>query len=289
MSAAAARRGPRARLRLWFLAAPLAFIAAFFVVPLLLLLAVSFTEGYPLDALASLASYRQLFVDAFYRSYLTTTLWFGVVVTACCLVVGYPLAYFLVRQANRSYSLLLVIVVSPLLVSVVARTVGWTIMLGNEGVVNRVLLTVGIVERPIQMLFTPMAAVIGMVHVLLPFMVLSLASVLSGLDRSLEEAASALGADRLRVFWRVTFPLSLRGVAVGCLLVFLLAVGAFVTPVLLGGGKIRLMAPMIYDQIINVVDWSLGSAMSIMLMLGGVAVLMTVPLAGRAARLRARR
>jgi putative spermidine/putrescine transport system permease protein len=276
----------RALARFWYLAPPLGFLAAFFAVPLLLLLAVSFTEGYPLAAEASAGSYRQLFVDAFYRSYLTTTLWFGAVVTALCLVIGYPLAYFLVRQARRSYSLLLVIVVSPLLVSVVARTVGWTIMLGNEGVVNRVLVFLGVIDGPIQILFTPTAAVIGMVHVLLPFMVLSLASVISGLDRSLEEAASALGADRLRVFWRVTFPLSLRGVAVGCLLVFLLAIGAFVTPVLLGGGKIRLMAPMIYDQIINVVDWSLGSAMAIMLMVGGFAVLAVAPLAGRAARAR---
>jgi len=282
-----AARAVREALKFWYLGAPLGFLAAFFVVPLALLLAVSFTEGYPLEAVPSLDSYRQLFVNAFYRSYLTTTLLFGVVVTALCLIVGYPLAYFLVRRARRSYSLLLVAVVSPLLVSVVARTVGWTIILGNEGMVNRLLLSAGIVERPIQILFTPTAAVIGMVHVLLPFMVLSLASVLSGLDRSLEEAASSLGADRLRVFWRVTFPLSLRGVGVGCLLVFLLAVGAFVTPVLLGGGKIRLLAPMIYDRIINVVDWSMGSAMAIVLMLAGFAVMLAISLTTRAARKRA--
>ncbi len=282
-----AARAAREALKFWYLGAPLGFLAAFFVVPLALLLAVSFTEGYPLEAVPSLDSYRQLFVNAFYRSYLTTTLLFGGVVTALCLIIGYPLAYFLVRRARRSYSLLLVAVVSPLLVSVVARTVGWTIILGNEGMVNRLLLSAGVVERPIQILFTPTAAVIGMVHVLLPFMVLSLASVLSGLDRSLEEAASSLGADRLRVFWRVTFPLSLRGVGVGCLLVFLLAVGAFVTPVLLGGGKIRLLAPMIYDRIINVVDWSMGSAMAIVLMLAGFAVMLAIPLTGRAARKRA--
>lgn len=268
--------------KFWYMAPPLGFLATFFVVPLLLLLGVSFTVGFPLDLVPSLGSYSQLFSNAFYRSYLATTLVFGVTVTALCLVIGYPLAYFLVRKAKRSYSLLLVAVVSPLLVSVVARTVGWTIMLGNEGVVNSILLFFGIVDRPVQILFTPFAAVVGMVHVLLSFMVLSLASVLSGLDRSLEEAALSLGADRARVFWRVTFPLSLRGVGVGCLLVFLLAIGAFVTPVLLGGGKIRLLAPMIYDQIINVVDWSLGSAMSIILMLAGVLVLALVPLASRA-------
>jgi putative spermidine/putrescine transport system permease protein len=274
----------RVLLNFWYLGGPLGFLAVFFLLPLLLLLSVSLTEGYPLDAVASLGSYRELFADAFYRSYLTTTLLFGLTVTVLCLLAGYPLAYFLVRHARRSYRLLLVVVVSPLLVSVVARTVGWSIMLGNDGTVNRFLLFTGLVARPVQILFTPVAATIGMVHVLLPFMVLSLASVLSGMDRSLEEAALSLGADRARVFWRITVPLSLRGVSVGCMLVFLLTIGSYVTPVLLGGGKIRLLAPMIYNQITSVVDWSAGSAMSVMLLLAGLGVLLTVPLAGRAAR-----
>ncbi len=274
----------RPLLKFWYLGGPLAFLLVFFLLPLLLLLGVSFTEGYPLDAVTSLQSYHELFADAFYRSYLTTTLVFGLTVTILCLLAGYPLAYFLVRRARRSYRLLLVIVVSPLLVSVVARTVGWTIMLGNDGTVNRFLLFTGLVDKPVQILFTPFAATIGMVHVLLPFMVLSLASVLSGMDRSLEEAALSLGADRMRVFWRVTVPLSLRGISVGCMLVFMLTIGSYVTPVLLGGGKIRLLAPMIYDQITNIVDWSSGSAMSVMLLLAGLAVLLTVPLAGRLAR-----
>ena len=145
---------------------------------------------------AELGRYRDLFADALYRSYLVTTVLFGVVVTAVTLAIGYPLAYFVVRQARRSYTLLLLAVVSPLLVSVVARTVGWIILLGNEGLVNSALLALGIVSKPVQILFTPLAATIGMVHVLLPFMVLSLASVLSRQDRSLEEAALSLGADR---------------------------------------------------------------------------------------------
>jgi putative spermidine/putrescine transport system permease protein len=121
-------------------------------------------------------------------------------------------------------------------------------MLGNDGTLNRFLLFTGLVTRPIQILFTPLAATIGMVHVLLPFMVLSLAGVLSGMDPSLEEAVLSLGADSMRVFWRLT------------------------------------VAPMIYDQITNIVDWSSGSAMSVMLLLAGLAVLLTVPLASRAAR-----
>ena len=153
----------------WYLGGPLGFLLVFFLLPLVLLLGVSLTEGYPLDAVASLGSYRELFVNAFYRSYLITTLAFGLTVTALCLLAGYPLAYFLVRHARRSYRPLLVVVVSPLLVSVVARTVGWTIMLGNDGTLNRLLLFTGLVSKPVQILFTPLAATIGMVHVLLPF------------------------------------------------------------------------------------------------------------------------
>ena len=277
-------RRARGIVEFWYLAPPLGFLTAFLLVPLVLLLGVSFTEGYPLEAAPSLAGYRDLFTDALYRSYLATTLLFGFVVTAATLAVGYPLAYFLVRQARRSYNLLLLAVVSPLLVSVVARTVGWIILLGNEGPVNAALIALGITAKPIQILFTPFAATLGMVHVLLPFMVLSLASVLSRQDRSLEEAARSLGADRTRVFWRVTFPLSLRGVSVGCALVFLLAIGSFVTPALLGGGKIRLLAPLVYDQLINVVDWSTGSAMSVVLLVAGFGMLLLFPLAERAVR-----
>ena len=277
-------RAGRRLIEFWYLGPPLGFLIAFLLVPLVLLLAVSFTEGYPLDAVPSLGSFRDLFADELYRSYLLTTLLFGFIVTAVTLAVGYPLAYFLVRQARRSYNLLLLCVVSPLLVSVVARAVGWIILLGNEGPVNAALLLSGIVSKPIQILFTPFAATLGMVHVLLPFMVLSLASVLSRQDRSLEEAARSLGADRTRVFWRVTFPLSLRGARVGCALVFLLAIGSFVTPALLGGGKIRLLAPLVYDQLINVVDWSAGSAMSVVLLVAGFGMLLLFPLAERAVR-----
>jgi putative spermidine/putrescine transport system permease protein len=264
-----------------YLAVPLAFAAAFLLLPLTLLVAVSLTTGYPLDPVPSWDSYRQLVADAFYRSYVITTILFGLAVTASSVLAGYPLAYFLVRHAKRSYNWLLVAIVSPLLVSVVARTVGWTIILGNDGPLNRGLLALGLADAPVQILFTPVAATIGMVHVLLPFMVLSLASVLTGLDGALEEAALSLGAGSRQVFWRVTFPLSLPGVGAGSMLVFLLAIGSYVTPVLLGGGKVRLLAPMIYNQITSVVDWSLGSAMAVMLLLTGVIVLAAAPLLGR--------
>ena len=168
-------------------------------------------------------------------------------------------------------------VISPLLVGVVVRTVGWTILFGTEGFLNQALRGIGLTTAPLQILYTPFAAVVGMVHVLLPFMVLSIISVLAGLNRSLEEAARSLGAGGLRVFLRVTLPLSMRGVSVGCVLVFALSIGAYLTPVLLGGGRIRLLSPLIYEEINSLVDWSLGATLSMVLLVAGVGVVASVP------------
>jgi putative spermidine/putrescine transport system permease protein len=265
----------------WYVAIPVAFLTVFFAFPFLVLFVVSLTKGFPATWQPSFDSYQVIWQKSYYLSFLGTTLLFGAVVTATCAVLGYPIAFFLVKIAKRSYTLLLLAIISPLLVGVVVRTVGWTIMLGTEGIVNATLQYAGVTRAPIQMLYTPGAAVIGMVHVVLPFMVLSTASVLSTLDRSLEEAAYSLGADRARVFWRVTFPLSLPGVAVGCVLVFSLTIGAYLTPVLLGGGKMRLLSPLIYDDVSSIVDWSMASALAVVLLSAGFAVLLFVPLIAR--------
>jgi putative spermidine/putrescine transport system permease protein len=270
----------------WHVAVPVTFLVLFFVAPFLLLLAISFTKGFPMLWQPSLDTYHTLLQKSYYLNFFSTTLAFGAAVTAACAIFGYPIAYFLVKIAKRSYSILLLAVVSPLLVGVVVRTIGWTIMLGAEGTVNWALALTGLSDRPVQLLYTPGAAVVGMVHVLLPFMVLSTASVLSTLDRSLEEAASSLGASGARVFWRVTFPLSLAGVAVGCVLVFSLSIGAYLTPVLLGGGKLRLVAPLIYDDVSSIVDWSMASALAVVLLFVGLGVLLFVPLIARMAERR---
>ncbi|MCO5089831.1 ABC transporter permease [Bosea sp. (in: a-proteobacteria)] len=259
------------------LAIPGIFITVFFIVPLIYLIAISFTAGFPLEGVASLETYIKIFSRYFYFGYMANTMYFAVIVTILCLLFGYPIAYFMVRYAERSYNIILLAVVAPLLVGVVVRTVGWVILLGAEGLVNDVLWGAGLIEQPLRLLYTPGAAVVGMVHVLLPFMILSIASVLSRLDYTLEEAAQSLGAGAARTFWRVTLPLSLPGVMVGCVITFCLTIGAYVTPVLLGGGKAKLLSPMIYDELTSAIDWSLGSALSIVLLIAALAALALVP------------
>lgn len=260
-----------------FLAAPALFMAVFFLGPLIGLVAVSLTAGYPLEVRFSLSSFASVLFDSYYAEYVLTTVAYGAIVTLIALLIGYPFAYYMARHARLSYDILLVALVSPLLIGVVVRTVGWTIMFGTAGVFNEVLLWLGLIERPLQILYTPFASIVGMVQVLLPFMVLSIVSVLTNMDRALDEAAASLGAGRLMVFWRVTLPLSIGGVASGCVIVFALTIGAYLTPVLLGGGKSRLMSPLIYQEISSIVDWSLGAALSVTLLIVGVSVMVLVP------------
>lgn len=260
-----------------YLSLPTLFMAVFFLGPLVSLLAISFTEGYPLGLTPSVNSYLLIIFDSYYLEYVLTTIAYGLIVTVLSLLIGYPFAYYMARYARASYNIMLVALVSPLLIGVVVRTVGWTILFGSNGLFNQILLTTGLIQTPLQILYTPLAAIIGMVQVLLPFMVLSIISVLSNMDTSVEEAASSLGARRWTVFLRVTLPLSIRGVASGCVLVFALTIGAYLTPVLLGGGKSRLMSPLIYQEINSLVDWSLGAALSVVLLIVGVATMAIVP------------
>jgi putative spermidine/putrescine transport system permease protein len=264
-----------------FAALPVVFLVAFFLAPMVVLVAISFTSGFPLHSSFDLATYRDIFTRSYYVTFLVTTLVFAGATTLLCLLIGYPFAFYLVRYARGSYMILLVAVVAPLLVGVVIRSVGWMILLGAEGIINQALIAGGFTQRPLQLLYNVTAAIVGMVHVLLPFMVLSIASVLGNADRSLEEAASSLGASGANIFLRVTLPLSMPGVAVGCVLTFSLAIGAYATPMLLGGGRIRLLAPQIYEEINSAVDWSRASAMSMVLVLVVFALFMLLPLLRR--------
>lgn len=261
-----------------YLLVPVAFLIAFFFVPLVLIVLVSFTKEFPsstpaLDAL----NYHQFFGAALYRTYWFTTIVYGLEVTVLCLLLGYPLAYYMVRQRGLAYQITLLAIVAPLLVGVVPRTVGWIVVLGVEGIVNGALVAAHVIRHPLTLLYNPTAAIIGLAHVLLPFMVISIASVLSVIDRSLREAALNLGASDYQVFRRITLPLSLRGVAVGCALVFSLAVGSYITPFVLGGGKMKLLGPLAYDQFLNFPNWPFGSAVSVVLLLTGLTLVIGLP------------
>jgi putative spermidine/putrescine transport system permease protein len=236
------------------------FLLAFFVLPLLDNGLRSFV---PADGTGfTLARYARLLTDSFYLRSIADTLLLSGIVTVVCVLIGYPVAYYLVRHAGRYSSLVVFLLIAPLLTSIIMRTYGWQVLFARRGLLNTLLVQdLGLLDRPLKILDTPAIVVAALVHVLVPFMVLSIASVLGGVDRRLEESAQLLGAGRLRTFFEVTLPLSLDGVGTGSILVFMVANGSFVTLVLLGGG-FQTLPLLIYQQFNTTRDFGLASTMS---------------------------
>jgi putative spermidine/putrescine transport system permease protein len=248
----------------------------FFVLPLLWLFRSSFDRGLDsgvIESAFTLENYQEFLSDRFYLQELLRTLRLGVVVTALTLLATYPIALFLARTQSRWRGLLVALAIAPLLTSTVVRTYGWLVILGNDGLVNGALLSVGLIEQPLRLINDEIGVVIGLVEILMPYMALGLLSGFGRINPDLEEAAMSLGAHPLRAFWRVTLPLSLPGIATGVLLVFVLTISSFVTPQLLGGGRVFLMATEIYDQATYTLDWPFAAAVSfLLLVLFGVVI-----------------
>ena len=221
--------------------------------------------------------YQQLATDPFYLRALFETVALAFVTTLVCLVIGYPVAFYLVRHARAGRTLIIFLLISPLLTSIIMRTFGWRAIFARRGLLNASLQYLGLIERPLDILNSSASALIGMVHVLVPFMVLSIAAVLEKIDPRVEEAAEVLGASRLQTFSRITFPLSLDGVASGAILVFMLAMGSFVTLLFLGGGSLQTFPLLIYQQFNTTRDFGMASAMSNVLMVLA-AILMFIQL-----------
>jgi putative spermidine/putrescine transport system permease protein len=195
----------------------------------------------------TLEAWGKFLGDPYYWGVVRTTLELGLVVTGLCLVVGYPTAYAM-SKIRRPAVLLLVylILFAPIFVSVVVRTYGWLLLLGKGGLVNVVLLRAGFIREPLALVFNTTGIVVAMVHILLPFMVFPLLSVIGQVGGDLREAAMDLGAGRLQTFRRVTLPLTVPGIVSGCQIVFTLTVSAFVTPFLMGGGKVQVLSGLVY-------------------------------------------
>lgn len=246
------------------------FMLVFFLVPLLdnVVRSVTGTAGE-----VSFAAYLRLVSDPYYLEILVTTLLFSLAVTLACLLAGYPVAYFMVRHASRWSGLIIFLLVAPLLTSIIMRTFGWRVLLARRGFVNATLMQLGVVDAPLNLLHGPTVALAGMVHVLVPFMVLAIASSLQGVDRRLEESAMILGAGRAKTFLRVTLPLTLEGIGTGFILVFMLANGSFVTLLLLGGGSIQTLPLLIYQQFNTTRDFALAAAMSNVLLASAIICL----------------
>jgi putative spermidine/putrescine transport system permease protein len=255
------------------------FVAVCLLAPLAMLLRYSLNDFDAAKKLmieaVTIANYVKFFTDPYYTAILWTTVRIAVLVTAVCLVLGFPLAYVAARTQSRFKNLLIISIVLPLFVGNSVRAAGWMVVFGNKGFVNASLMGMGLISQPFEIMFTEKAVVIGIIAVNLPFMVLSLQSVIEGIDRSVEEAAFSLGAPPLTMFRRVLWPLALPGVLAGTILCFILAMNAYATPYLLGGPLFKMMAPLVYNQFTQQTNWPFGGAIAFILM----AVTLTLTLA----------
>lgn len=215
----------------------------------------------------SLSNWHEVLTDGFYWAILWQTLRIAIQSTIACALLAYPVAYFLVRSKIQNKSFLILLLLLPFWISYIIRTLSWINILGAEGVLNTVLILFGIIDKPLRMLYNEASVVLGLVHYLLPFMILNIYVVLDGVDKNIEDSAASLGAPPWKVFLEVTLPLSLPGLAAGSLLCFVLGAGTYVTPMILGGPQNAMFAQLIYDTIIIQLDWPLGAALSIMLLI----------------------
>lgn len=252
-----------------FLFPGLALLVLGFVMPIARMLMLSFqgADGYTLDQFA------RFFQDTFYPLILWRTVYLSAIITAICAAVGFPLAYIMARSGPRARLWLVVIVILPLMTSVVVRTFGWMVLLGRSGLIASTLRDMGLAGRSFQLMHTETAIVLGMVQVLLPFMVLSLLGVLLRLDPRLEEAARTMGCSFLQTLRLVVLPLAVPGLLAGSILVFTLSASSFVTPSLLGGARIEVLAGSIYKNVTQTLDWNFAAAQAVILF-AGIALLL---------------
>jgi putative spermidine/putrescine transport system permease protein len=246
----------------WTLLPAVALLLGFFVLPMTFLAAISLQSGPGIGA--GFQRYAIFLSDSFHQGILLRTLGISLAVVLCTLLLGYPVAYWLVHTESRFRMLFRALVFLPVITSSIVRTFGWIILLSNNGFVNNVLATAGIEE--VQFLYRPHGIVIGLTHILLPFMILTLMGALNNIDPALEQASRSLGASPWRSFRKIVLPMSIPGVVAGSLLVFALSASAFVTPALLGGVQTPVMATMIYRQAIISYDMQSAAATSVLLL-----------------------
>jgi putative spermidine/putrescine transport system permease protein len=259
------RHTPRISGQALLIAPALCLMLIFFVVPYVNLLLISFfTQSHqaPYLRVLTLANYGRLARDPFTWGVVWRTLWLGALTTGVSLALSYPLAYHLARAPRRWKGLLMILVISPLLVGVLIRTYGWMILLQDTGLINQLVQAVGMKRLPLM--YNQTGALIGLVHVFIPFMVLSLTGAIQGVDPELEMEARSLGAGAWRTFWRVTFPLTLHGVMAGTVLVFVLAISSYVIPSLLGGFTVLTVPILVVRTITELFNWPGGSAFAIL-------------------------
>jgi putative spermidine/putrescine transport system permease protein len=252
-------------------------VVVFLVLPMLLLLRYSFNRYVPGEFMVpgmTTENYVSLLSDSYYLSGLKTTILMAFGVTIACIVLGLPLAGFIARQKGHIKTLLLMMIILPLFVSNAVRAAGWMVAFGQNGVVNYLLGSIGIINAPLTLMYTPTAVFVGIISVNLPYVVLTLQSVLEGLDQNTKDASLSLGAGPFETFRLVTVPLAMPGILAAFVLSFILTMNAYATPVLLGGPSFHMMAPMVVDEVLGKANWPFGATLSFILM--AVTLVLTV-------------
>jgi putrescine transport system permease protein len=271
-------------------AVPYFWLLLFFLIPFVIVLKISFSEtqiAMPpyqpllhwasekvLDIRLNLANYLFLVEDNLYWKAYLNSIWVAAVSTLLCLLIGYPLAYAIARSKPATRNVLLLLVILPFWTSFLLRVYAWMGILNSHGTLNNVLLWAGLIDRPLEILYSDTAVFLGMAYSYLPFMILPLYANLARLDQDLLDAAADLGGRPRQAFLDVTLPLSLPGVIAGCLLVFIPAIGEFVIPALLGGYDTLMIGRVVYDEFFLNRDWPVASAVAVLLLL-----LLLVPIA----------
>jgi len=241
-----------------------------FAFPLLYMARMSFNAGEPngvVEETFTLNMYIRSITDPYYWQVTVDTFLMGLVTGVLCVLVSYPIALFLTRTQSKWKGVLIALAIAPLLTSAVVRTFGWMIILGNGGLVNGTLMELGVIDVPFELANNMIGVTIGLVEIFMPYAILTMMSGFGGVSQELEEAAGSLGASKVRAFLRVTLPLSLPGALTAFLLVFVLSIATFVTPRLLGGGAVQVLATEIYDQTVGLINWPFAAALSMILLL----------------------
>ncbi|EKF42781.1 ABC transporter permease [Nitratireductor indicus C115] len=262
----------------WLLSAPaLALFAALLLTPLAMTFLLSFNSFSfygGIENTFGFQNYAEVLSDVYFYEIFGRTFLIAFITTAICALLGLPEAYILFRMKPAWRSFMLLIVLGPLLISVVVRTLGWAILLGNKGVINEFLRDIGLISSPIRMMYTSTGIVIALVHVMIPFMILAVWAALQRQDPATERAAESLGAGPLTIFMRIVLPQAMPGVLSGSLIVFSLSASAFATPAVLGGRRIKMVSTTVYDEFLNTLNWPLGAAIAILLLVSVLTIML---------------
>lgn len=268
------RRGGRG----YLLSAPaLVMFTCLLLVPLALTLILSFNVfdyevGVKNDSY-TLANYGEVLTDSYFYEIFLRTFWISALVTLLCVIIGVPEAYILSRMGTPWRSIFLILILTPLLISVVVRAFGWSLLLGADGLINQGIQALG--GQPIKMLYTPFAVIIALVHVMLPFMIIPIWTSLQKLDPAGEQAALSLGASQAKVMRLVVLPQVMPGVLSGTLIVFGLSASSFAIPGLLGGRRLKMVATVVYDQYLSELNWPMGATIAVALLLVNLLIMLS--------------